>query len=161
MSPVSAEDVLRTYEDIISDFDKSQKLKWVHWNDQLPKRVAAVENKHLEAVNKTGLWQNLTYVFVILSAAIPVVVTILVAIERLTAVASLIDAAFPAIVGVAQTKSSASSKRRHVFAQVGPSYRTLLSDIIIDIYARKYSDQKHEIYQKKWKDLNEIAMIYL
>jgi VIT1/CCC1 family predicted Fe2+/Mn2+ transporter len=155
------EEVLKPYSEILSDFDKSQKLKWIRWKDQLPKRVAEVEKKHLQNGNQADLWQNLTYVFVVISAAIPIIVTILVTIEMLTNAASLIDAMFPAVVGVVQTKLSGSSKRRHAFAQVVSPYRTLLSNIIIDIYEKKYSDEKHEIYQKKWNALNEIIMVYL
>ena len=138
LSPILEEEVLRPYSEILSDFDKSQKLKWIHWKDQLPKKVAAVEKKHLQARDKADFWQNLTYAFVVLSATIPIIVAILVSIETLTTLASLIDAAFPAMVGIVQTKLSASSKRRHALAQVVSPFRTLLSSIIVDIYEKKF-----------------------
>lgn len=161
LSSISVEDVLSIYKDIISEFDHSQTLEWTRWKGNLPERVARVKNEHLKARDKVDFWQNLAYLFIILSAAIPIIVGILVTVNVLGSMTSLLDAVFPAVVGVVQKKLSVWSERRHAFAQVVSPYTTLLNEIVIDIYEKKYSDEKHKINQNKWENLDGIIRDYL
>lgn len=133
----------------------------MRWRGHLPEITAKVKNKHLQCRAKVDSWQNITYVLVVLSAAIPIIVGALITINILAPMASLLDAVFPAIVGVVQKKHSQSSDQLHVFSSVVSPYSRLLADIIIDIYEKKYSDERHRLYKNKFDELDQIVGGYL
>lgn len=154
---VSEEDVLRPYRDLIDKFNDAQKAEWARWSGRLPRRIAKVENEHIGSVGRVDFWQNLTYVCVILSAGVPIVIAVLIEILAWSHMASLLDAVFPAIVIVIQTKLSAWSERKHAYASVYSPYLRLLADIVVDIHKGDYASNE-ETYGAKWEELDGILV---
>jgi hypothetical protein len=154
---MSLEDVLKPYKSIIDNYDSAQKVEWTRWSDRLPRRVAKVTNMLEESIKTVDKWQNLNYVFIVIAAAVPVIMTILIEVLSLTHLASLIDLVFPAGVGVIEKILSNASKKKEALISVYSPYSTLLSDIIIDIFQKTYDSNK-QTYESKWADLNKILM---
>lgn len=155
------EDVMHHYQDIISKFDDNQKKKWGLWKAQLPERVAKVRNEHKKATKKVGFWKTLNYIFVILSAAVPIIVSILVNVFSWPFLAQLLDVVFPVLAGIVQKILSGWSKKLQAFAQVEYPYATLLADVIGDIHENKYSEEAHKIHRNNDKELNAKICDYL
>ncbi len=154
---MSLEDALKPYKSIIDNYDSAQKVEWARWSDRLPRRVAKVTNMLEEATEKVDKWQNLNYVFIVIAAAVPVIMTISIEVLSLTHLASLIDLVFPAGVGVIEKILSKASKKKEALLSVYSPYSTLLSDIIIDIFQKTYASNR-KTYESKWTDLNKILI---
>lgn len=155
------EDVMLHYQDVIANFDDNQQMKWGLWRAHLPQRVTQVRDEHKKATKKVGFWKTLNYLFVILSAAVPIIVSILVNVFSWPFLAQLLDVVFPVLAGIVQKILSGWSKRRQAFAQVDFPYATLLADIIGDIHDNKYSREAHAMHRRKVNELNSKICEYL
>jgi hypothetical protein len=151
----SEEQVLSYYRDIICSYDDPQKAQWSRWIGRLPKRVANISNEHLRSVQKVEQLQTLTYVFSVISAAIPIIVAILAEIQQWSRLASLVDAVFPAIVAVTYTNLTNWQKKTRTYASVYSPYHRLLADIILSIYEKTYQ-KNSRIYEDKFEELDKI-----
>lgn len=152
---ISREDVLQPYKSIIDNYNSAQTVEWTGWTDRLPRRIANVTNILEETTAKVDKWQNINYVFIVIAAAVPVIMTILIEVFSLTHLASLVDLVFPAGVGVIEKILSNASKKKEALLSVYSPFSTLLSDIVIDIFQGNYASNKHT-YDSKWGDLNTI-----
>jgi len=151
----SESQVLEPYKEIIAKYDDSQKVEWIDWSGRLPKRIFKVSNLLVELAEKAKNWQYLNYLFIILSAAVPVIVTVLIEVLKLPYIASVLDLVFPAAVGVMEKISLNASQERDALIAVKSPYETLLSNVIVDIYQKTYS-AKREIYEGRWDKLDTI-----
>ena len=157
MSPTTVDDILEPYDKLISIFHEAQQVEWTRWSGILPQRVTNVINAHIESGRKVNFWQNVSYFCIILSAAIPIIVVILVEVLALSHLASLLDAVFPAITAIVQKKLSSWSKKRYILASVYSPYQLLLSNVIIDIYQGEYNENS-EKHMQKWEDLDQTLL---
>ena len=149
MASVDINDVMRPHQPILDNFNNHQHLEWSRWENDLPKRVAYVTNGHMASGRKRSMWRNISYLFLILSAIVPVIVTIL---ANVYAVPTLVDAVFPVLTTIVQIKLDHWVKALQGFSEVYSNHQRLLADIIFDIATGNYSANRNN-HENTWTDL--------
>lgn len=154
---ITVEDILKPYNSRIEVFNNEQKKCWDLWSYNLPQRIAMIRNGLRLSNKKIDSWQNIAYIGIILSAAVPIVVDILKKLQNWSDYALILDAVFPAVVGIVQKKIGSWSNKRHTFTSVFSSYDRLLFEVVIDIEKGLYQE-KEDIHKDKWEELENILL---
>lgn len=154
---ISIENILKPYNSRIAGFNDYQKKCWDLWAYDLPNRIAMIRNGLKLSSKKISFWQSIAYLGIILSAAIPIIVDVLKKLHNWSDYALILDAVFPAIVGIVQKKIGNWSSTRHTYTSISSTYDRLLFEIVIDIEKGQYSG-KEEIHKDKWEELENILI---
>ena len=152
---ISEEDVLEPYNNYLNNFNDVQQKYWQVWSYLLPNKIVTIRNGISLSNKNIKFWRNYSYISIILSAIIPIIVDIFKEILNWSNFAVLLDAVFPALVVIIQKKIESWSKTKTVYASVATSYDRLLWDMIIDIDRNEYSDNI-DIHKEKWEKLDQI-----
>ncbi|UCE09482.1 MAG: hypothetical protein JSW61_10995 [Candidatus Thorarchaeota archaeon] len=156
--------LLSKYKSEIEGFDANQQTQWLFWNGQeIVERVADVIDGNNKAAVRSRQYHNLILFFSILSAAVPIIVTILSVVYEWNYYAQLVDAVFPLVVAAVQTKQKQWLDWSVAISKVDHRYRVLLSSIIIDISTRAYDEnaETHKIEAGKLDGILVGARVHL
>ena len=154
---ITVDDILKPYNSRIDVFNDEQKKCWDLWSYNLPQRITIIRNGLILSKKKIDCWQNITYIGIILSAAVPIIVDILKKIQKWSDYALILDAIFPAVVIVVQKKIESWSDKRHILTSVFSSYDRLLFEVVTDIEKGLYIEGE-DVLKDKWEELENILV---
>jgi hypothetical protein len=155
--PTAESKVLEPYKEYIEKYDDDQNTQWGEWRARLPKRIVNVTNMLADIVIKARNWQYLNYLFIILAAAVPIIVSVLTEVYKLPYAASAIDLVFPVAVGIMEKILSDANKKKTALISIKSPYETLLSNIVMGIYQKTYSTNK-DSFEVRWEKLDTIRI---
>lgn len=137
----------------VGGFSDHQQVQWARWAN-VTSTISELKKENVLSKNEFNKWNKYNQIFMILSAAVPLVITTLTSTLNFSSWVNLLDAVFPSCVVLVKDTVNSNRARCIGYNSLIPEYEELVFDVIETIDDDQYDDE-----QGKWfKDrLNELT----